>query len=56
MRYASSEDIRVDCSTHGLLNSNYSERPFMIWETLTSAQGARRLGGLGACPPPPKQF
>ena len=32
----------VDCPTHGLLNSNYSERSFMIRETLTSAQGARR--------------
>ena len=32
----------VDCPTYGLLNSNYSERSFMIRETLTSAQGARR--------------
>ena len=32
----------VDCPSHGLLNSNYSERSFMIRENLTSAQGARR--------------
>ena len=27
---------------HGLLNSNYSARPFTIPETLTSVEGARR--------------
>ena len=29
----------VDCPTHGLLNSNYSVRPFIIRKTLTSARG-----------------
>ena len=39
----------VDCPTHGLLNSNYSERYFMIRETLTSATGV-----WGNAPPPRK--
>ena len=44
----------VECPTYGLVNSSYWGRPLMVQETFTTAEGARRLGGLGACPPPRK--
>ena len=57
IRYVSSEDtlprLSQDCPTHGLLNLNYSVRPFMIRETLASRLRREALGGSGGMPPPP---